>query len=303
MTPESLTKGKEYLEQAIALDLDYALAYAGMGEYYFVSTFWGFMDPKEALPKTKSAAIEALRLDDTLAEAHIMLGVARGVGDLDWAGAEREFRRAMELNPASPIVRYYYGFWLLRPTGRLDEALTQLQQAVELDPLSALYNTLVAYLYYAKGQYDLAIAQFQRAMDLDSGWYFPHWMLAIAYEHMKRVEEGTSEAQKSCELSGRTAMTLGILGLAYGLAGRGSEARAVLEELVTQRRTAYVPPWAMAAVCRGLGEVEQALEWLEKGVEERDVIEVTGLKTDPRYIDLHGHPRFRPLLGNLNLGR
>ena len=117
MTPESLAKGKEYLEQAIALDPDYALAYAGMAEYYFVSAFWGFMDPKEALPRIKSAAMEALSRDDTLAEAHAVLGVAKGIGDFDWVGAEQEFRRALELNPASPIVRYYYGFYCLRPIG------------------------------------------------------------------------------------------------------------------------------------------------------------------------------------------
>jgi len=118
---------------------------------------------------------------------------------------------------------------------------------------------------------------------------------------MERVEEGIFEAQKACELSGRNALALGILGLAYGLAGRGSEARAILEELTTRRRKSYVPPWAMAAICRGLGEVEQALEWLEKGLEERDVIEVTGLKTDPRYFNFRGHPRYQALLRKMNL--
>jgi tetratricopeptide (TPR) repeat protein len=301
MTPESLAKGKEYLEQAITLDPDYALAYAGMAEFYLVSAYWGFMDPKEALPKAKSAAMEALSRDDTLAEAHATLGVARGVSDFDWAGAERGFRRALELNPASPIVRYHYGLWFLKATGRLDEASLQLQRAVELDPLSASYNTALAYLYYARGQYDPAIAQHQRAMDLDPGWYVPHWLLAIAYERMGRLEEAIGEAQKACELSGRNAPTLGILGLACGLAGRRSEARAVLEELTTQRRTTYVPPYAMAAVYRGLGEVDQALEWLEKGVEERDMIIVSGLKSEPRYMLLRGHPRYQALLRKMNL--
>ena len=121
------------------------------------------------------------------------------------------------------------------------------------------------------------------------------------YEQMERIEEGIFEAQKACELSGRNALTLGILGLGYGLAGRGSEARAILRELTTQRRTAYVPPWAMAAVCRGLGEVEQALEWLEKGIEERDIIEIAGLKYDPRYFNLRGHPRYQAMLRKMNL--
>jgi serine/threonine protein kinase/Tfp pilus assembly protein PilF len=300
-TQESLPKGIEYLEQAIALDPNYALAYAGMAEFYFVSAFWGFMEPKEALPKAKSAAMEALRLDTTLAEAHSTLGVVLGTGDFDWAGAEREFQRSLELNPASPIVRYHYGLWFLRSIGRLDEALPQLRRAVELDPLSVFYNTLLAYLYYAKGQHDLAIAQHQRAMDLDPGWYFPHWLLAIAYEHMGRLEEAVAEAQKACELSGRNAATLGILGLAYGLAGRQGDARALLEELMARRGTTYVQPFAIAAVYRGLGEVDQALEWLEKGVDERDPITVGGLKLEPRYIIMRGHPRYQALLRKMNL--
>jgi len=185
--------------------------------------------------------------------------------------------------------------------GRLEEASTQLQRAVELDPLSALYNALVAYLYYARGKCDPAIEQCQRTMDLDPGWYFPHWLLAIVYEHLGRIEEAIAAAQRACELSGRNAPTLGILGLADGLADRRSEARALLEELVARRRTTYVPPWAVAAVYRGLREVDLALEWLEKGVEERDMIVVTGLKSDPRYIPIHGHPRYQALLRKMNL--
>ncbi len=301
MTPESMTKGKEYLEQAIALDPNYALAYVGMAEFYAVSSFWGFMTPMAGLPKSKAAAMEALSRDDTLAEAHALSGMARGVGDFEWAGAEQEFRRALELNPASPIVSYHYAAWFLRPMGRLEEATTQLQRAVELDPLSPLYNALVAYLYYARGECEPAIEQCQRAMDLDPGWYFPHWLLAIAYEHKGRIEEAIAAAQSACELSGRNAPTLGILGLAYGLADRPGEARALLEELIARRRTAYVPPWAVAAIYRGLKEVDLALEWLEKGVEERDMIVVTGLKSDPRYIPIHGHPRYQALLRKMNL--
>ncbi len=167
------------------------------------------MDPKETLPKFKSAAIEALKWDDTLAEAHGMLGVVLGMGDFDWAGAEQEFHRALQLNPASPIVRYYHGFYFLRPMGRLDEALSQLQRAVDLDPLSAIYNTNLGCLYYAMGQYDSAIAHHRRAMDLDPGFFGPHWLVAIMYLQMGRLEEAIAANQKACELSGRNAWQLG----------------------------------------------------------------------------------------------
>jgi TolB-like protein/tetratricopeptide (TPR) repeat protein len=301
MTPESLEKGREYLEQAIALDPDYALAHAGMADYYAVSAVWGHLNPMEALPKAESAAMEALSRDDTLAEAHAALGLVLGTTHFDWARAEQECRRALELNPASPIAPYTYGFWVLRPMGRLDEAVPQLQRAVELDPLSALYNTLLAYLYHARGQADLAIAQHQRAIDLDPGWYFPPWLMSIAYQHMGRHDEAIAAAERACELSDRHPDTLGILGLAYGLAGRHGEARALLEELLAKRRRIYVPPFAMAAVYRGLGELDAALEWLEKGVEERDYIVVGGLKSEPRYILLRGHPRYQTLLRKMNL--
>jgi serine/threonine-protein kinase len=299
--PESLAKGKEYLEQAIALDPDYALAYAGMVEYYSASAFWGLKDPKDALPRIKSAAMEALSRDDMLPDGHAALGIAKGIGDFDWVGAEQEFRRALELNPASPNVRFAYGFYCLRPIGRLDEAMSQFQRAVELDPLSATYNTLLGYLSYVRGQFDLGVVQQRRAMDLDPGWYVPHWLLAIAYGHVGRNDEAIAAAEKACELSGRNAPTLGVLGLAYGRAGRRGDAQALLEELTTQRRTTYVPPYAMAAIYRGLGEVAQAFQWLEKGIDERDMVVVTALKTEPGYNPLRGHPRYQALLRKMNL--
>ena len=301
MTPESLAKGRGYLEQAIALDSNYPLAYAGVADYYVTSAFWGLMDPQEALPKARTAALDALRRDDALADAHSILGAVLGTADFDWAGAEREFLRALELNPASPIVHYIYGFMFLRPVGRSDEALSQVRRAMELDPLSALYNTALGYLYYAAGQDDLAIAQQKCAMDLDPGWFLPHWILSIAHTARGRFEDAIATAQRACELSGRSAMNRGILGLAYGLAGRRSDARTLLDELKSERRTSYVPPYAIAAVHRGLGEVEQALEWLERGVEERDLMTVCGLKSEPRYIPLRGDPRYQAMLRKMNL--
>ncbi len=301
ITAESFTKGREYLEKAIALDPNYAPAHAAMAEFYFISAFWGFTDPKESLPKAKVAALEALRNDDALAEVYAHLGHVKGIGDFQWTAADREFQRAIELNPASAIVRWYYGTFLLRAMGRLDEALSQLLQAVELDPLSAMYNGSLAYLYYVRGEYSLSFPQHRRAMDLDPGWYFPHWTLAIAYATLGRLEAAIAENQIAHELSGRNAITLGYLGLLYARVDRRAEARAILEELTRQSRTTYVPPFAMAAVCRGLGEVEQTFDWLEKGIEERDEMLVTNLKTEPGYMPLRSHPRYRALLRKMNL--
>ena len=299
MTPESLAKGKEYLEQAIALDENYALPYTGLAEYYWASAFWGLMVGSEAVPRAKSAALAALKLDDTLAEAHAQLGVAMGIGDFDWVGAEQEFQRALELNPASPIIHFYYDY-CLRPMGRLDEALSELQRASELDPLSARYNACLGYLYDLTGQHDLAIAQHRRAMDLDPGMYMPHFLLALAYAHMGQLEVAAAEAQNACELSGRNPRTLGLLAWVYGQAGRQGEAQALLEELTIRSRRTYVPPSAMTLAYRGLGDVDQVLKWLEKGVEERDLMIVCPLKSEKIYA-LHGHPRYHALLRKMNL--
>ncbi len=302
VTPESLAKGKEYLEQAIALDPGYALAHTGMAEYYWASAFWGFMIGSEAVLKARSAALAALQLDDTLAEAHAQFGVSLAVGDFDWIRAEQEFRRALELNPASPIVHYYYGMNCLRPMGRLDEELPEARRVVDLDPLSARCNACLGYLYEVTGHPELAIAQHQRAIDLDPSMYTPYFLLAAAYAPTGRFDEAIAAAQKACELSGRTARTVGLLAWACALAGRQGDSRELLEELRARSRTAYVPPFAMMVACAGLGEMEQTLEWVEKGIEERDLMIVCSLKFHRLYAPLHGHPRYQALLRKMNLG-
>ncbi len=302
MTPESLPKGREYLEQAIAIDPDYALAYAGMAESSFYSALWGYRNPKEDLLRTKSAAMEALRRDETLAEAHSMLGLVLGILDFDWEGAELEFRRALELNPASPIVRYSYGFWLLRPTGRLNEALLHVQEAVRLDPLSPNYNAWLGALLASDGQVDRAVEQYMRAIELDPSLWRPHWLLAMTYVRTRRFEDAIAEANKACELSGGTAATLGTLGLAYALMGRRAEAEALLEQLTERSRTDYITPVAIALIHVGLKDTDRVLEWLEKGVEERDVLTVSVINSERQMLGVTlEQPRYRALLRKMNL--
>jgi TolB-like protein/tetratricopeptide (TPR) repeat protein len=301
LTPESLAKGREYLEQAIALDPNYALPYTGIAEYYWASAFWGFMLGSEAIPRAKAAALAALKRDDTLAEAHAQLGVGKALGDFDWVGAEQEFRRALELNPASPIVHYYYGLHCLRPMGRVDEELEEARRVVELDPLSARYNANLGFVYEVAGQYDLAIAQHRRAIDLDPSMYMPHVLLAGAYVHMRRFEEATAEEQKAWELSGRNVRGLGWLAWAHGKAGRHGEARALLKQLTAQGRTTYVPPSVMVAAYWGLGDADQVVKWLEKGIEEHELMIVCHLKYWQAVDPPLDHPRYQALLRKMNL--
>ncbi len=191
---------------------------------------------------------------------------------------------------------------VLRTVGRLDEAILQIGKAVELDPLSANCFTWLGQVYRAKGQYDLAIAQLRHAIELDPSLWRPHWHLAFTYGQMKKFEDAIAEAQKACELSGPIAPTLGALGWAYALAGRHSEAEETMEMLESRDRERYLPPFSMSLVCVALGREDQALEWLEKGVEERDVIVVSTLRPEIlHFYPMRGHPRFQALLQKINL--
>jgi serine/threonine protein kinase/Flp pilus assembly protein TadD len=220
---------QDEISQAIALDQNYALAHAVLCEIDWAGAFWGFLDPREALPRAKSAALKALRLDDTIAEIHSVLGAVLGCGDYDWPGAEREFRRALELNPSSAEVRYYYADWYLMPLGRVEESLTEIRRALELDPLDPFYCTRVGYGLHAMRQFEPAIEQLRRAVDLGPTFWYTYWWLSITCALSGRSDEAIAAAEKAKKLSGDNALALGMLGRAYGLAGRTSEARQLLE--------------------------------------------------------------------------
>jgi serine/threonine protein kinase len=287
MTSEGREAGRRYCEQAIALDPNYALAYVMLAESYFWSAFWGSTDPREAFPRAKSAALEALRLDDTIADAHSALGTVLGSGEFDWH------------------VRYDYAWcyamWFLLPLGRGEQAIFEIRRALDLDPLDPFYNSLLGCLLYLTRQLQPAIAQLQHAVQLDPAFFFSYWFLSMAYALDGRIDEAIAAAATANELSGGTAMTLGALGRAYGRAGRTAEARQLLDELTERRRVTYVPATALASVHGGLGEHDETLEWVARAVEERDPATVTSLKISPHYDRLRSHSAFQVLLRKMNL--
>jgi len=305
MTQEGREAGWKYCEQAIALDPNYALAHVMLSESHLWSAFWGSTDPREAFAKAKSAALEALRLDDTIADAHSALGTVLGSGEFDWPGAEREFSRAMELNPSSASVQYDYAWcyamWFLLPLGRVEQALTEMRRALELDPLDPFYNSLLGYLLHVARQDGPAVAQFQHAIDLDPTFIFSYMLFSTALTGMGRPDDAITAGQKANELSGGNATTLWTLGRAYGRAGRTAEARKILEELTARRRSTYVPASALALVHGGLGELDACMDWMARAIEERDPIIVTSLKTAAGFDSLRSHPAFPALLRKMNL--
>jgi serine/threonine-protein kinase len=301
LTPEGRETGRRYCEQAIALDPKCAPAYVVLAESYFWNAYWGYVDPRMAFSAAKSAALEALRLDDMIAEAHSDLATFLGMGEYNWPGAEREFQRALELNPSSAYVRAGYAQWFLRVRGRVEQALTEARMALELDPLDTLYNSEVGYLLHLARQFEGAIAQLRYTIDLDPTFWLPYWFLSIPLALTGRSDEAIAAAEKAKELSGGNAATLGLLGRAYALAGRTAEALRLLEELNLRRRTSYVHPSSLAMIYRGLGDLEKGLEWWKRGIEEHDMLLVPSLKTEPGYDHLRSHPAYQALLRKMNM--
>jgi tetratricopeptide (TPR) repeat protein len=305
MTPEGREAGRRYCEQAIALDPNYALAHVILAESYFWSAFWGSTDPREAFSRAKAAALEALRLDDTIADAHSALGTVLGSGEFDWPGAEREFGRALELSPSSAIVRYDYAWcyamWFLVPLGRMEQATFEMRRALELDPLDPFYNSLLGCLLHFSRQFEPAVAQLQHAIDLDPTFPFSYWFLSITYGQIGQFDEAIAAAEKANQFSGGNALMLGTLGRLYGRAGRTVEARQLLEELKARHRSSYVPACALAWAYMGAGELEKGMEWIARSIEQRDPVTVTSLKIAPTYDLLRSNPQYPALLRKMNL--
>ena len=298
-TPDSLAKSKDYYEQAIAIDPDYALAWSGLGYYYYLLGFFGYMRPKEAYDQSKQAILKSLELDETLPAAHAMVGVYRAY-EFDWKGAESEFRRALELNPQSIDVWTSYDFYYLVPMLRLDEAIAGTRKAIERDPLSPFLQFRLGLWYCYTRQWDRAIEQMRYALDLDPSYMMALLLNGLLYARIGRLEEGIRSLEAAVQLSGRSSYTLGYLGWMYATAGRIEEARRLLKELQSREQKAYVAPSSFAYIHLALGEFDNAIDWLEKMIEERDA-QFLHMGISPIIAPLRSHPRYRALLRKMNL--
>jgi serine/threonine-protein kinase len=298
-TGEAIKKAIEYFDQAIDKDPGYALAYVGLSDCYVVPA--NPQAPIEKMPKAKAAARRALELDESLAEAHSALARVLVVYDWDWAGGEREFKRALELNPHFAGVHQWYGGYL-EMMGRRDESLAERRQALELDPLSVSINFELGIAYYYGRDYDRAIQQFQKTLELDPNSPLVHWALPAAYEQKGMYDQAIVGFKKGVALRGGTEWSFSKSGLGhvYGVSGKKAEARAVLDELKQASRQEYVPADSIALVYAGLGEKDQAFTWLEKAYEEH-AFKMAWLKVDPQWDSLRSDPRFADLLRRVGL--
>ena len=299
-TVESLKKSAQYFEEAIERDPSYAPAYAGLASFYYISSLSGILTPNESMPKAKAAAMKALQIDDSLAEAHAVLAAAIFSYDHDSRAAEAEYKRALELNPGSAQVHYWYGFWFLTISGRYPEAISEMQRAQALDPLSLLINTHLANTLAWAGHYDQAEQQYLKTLELDPHFAWAHELLAWLYQQKGMYEAALTETQKAAADSNDTPQIMSQLARAYALAGKRAEALKVVAELNRlSQQGVYVSSYDMATVYVALGDNQRSFAELERAFEEH--AGVNALKEDPRFEALHSDPRFQDLLRRINI--
>jgi serine/threonine-protein kinase len=268
-TKENFEKGLACFQQAVEKDPNYALAYDGLA-YYYIAAFEWMLSPREALPKAREAALKTLALDETLAEAHASLGAFYFYHDWDWPAAEREFKRAIQLNPNYTTAYLHYG-WYLAAAGRFDEALAVAKRGHELDPLSTEIGTAVGGILSMTGQNDLAITQLNSTLELDPNYWFARVFLAGIYEAQGRLADACAEYEKAHALEGEFSEALAGLGKCYVQQGKIDEARKILLELKRRAEKNYVPPYFFFMIHYALGEKEEALPWFEAAFEQRCV--------------------------------
>jgi serine/threonine protein kinase/Tfp pilus assembly protein PilF len=294
---EGLNKGIEYFHRAIESDPSYAPAYSGLADCYNVLVGLDFVTPREAFPKAEAAALKALEIDESLAEAHVSLGRLKNDYRWDRTGAEREFQRAIELNSNSADAHQGYGFYLTE-MGRFNEAIAEENRAIELDPLSIPSNRTLGYTYYFARQYDQAITQLQKTLDLDPNFVPAHTVLGSAYLEKSANQQAFAEFEKALSIAPGNTQVLWRLGYADAVTGRRAEAQRVLDDLSKKK---YVPAFAMAIIYTGLGQRDMAFQWLEKSYEEHDSGPFSFVKVYPIFDPLRSDPRFAALLRRMNL--
>jgi TolB-like protein/Tfp pilus assembly protein PilF len=295
-------------KQSIAIDPNYAPAYAGLARAYNLAPLFGLLTPAESLPQAAAAAAHAVSLDDTLSDAHSTLGFTKAHWEFDWPSAEREFRKAINLEPNSANAHGYYSHSYLTPMGRHDEAITEIKKALELYPLSIPIESHLGRAYVLARRYDDALAQLKRTGDMDPSFAINHARLAHLYAHLHRFQDAIAEETQARLESGAGLEDARAHGRALTQAFQSSGARGYwLKELEFAAEgenppEAYVTPFGRAIIYSELENKAEALKWLEKAYAERD-INMTELAVTAEFDFLQQEPRFRSLLRQTGLGK
>jgi len=299
-TPEATKKAIAYFDKAIALDPNYALAYDGLAYCYYASDWFG--PPKENFAKARALVEKALKIDPALAEAHVSLGLLVAWLDYDWPGAEREFKRAFELNANYPPAHLWYGYYLMG-LGNFDQSIAEIKRAIELDPLSAEANTCLGIALLDGHRHDEALQQLRTTVEAEPDYWLAHLYFARALEKKGELSGAIAELKKTTLIEGAPAEVVSALGYAYAVSGNKAEAEKIilqLKEQSEQSKQFYVPAYGIATIYAGLGDKERAFAYLEKEY-ANGAFYLNYLKVDPEVDNLRSDPRFADLLRRVRL--
>jgi TolB-like protein/tetratricopeptide (TPR) repeat protein/DNA-binding winged helix-turn-helix (wHTH) protein len=298
-TEKDFLKAIEYFTEATSLAPSYAESYAGLADTYSLFSVYNLQRPERAMPVAKKAVLEALRIDPGLGEAHASLANILFLYDWNWAEAEREFKKAIELNPAYASTYQWYGVFLMAMS-RPDEALSTMNRALEIDPVSLSLNENLGWALYVARRYPEAIEQFEKTLELDANFGRALRYLGLTELYLGRHAEALETLERARDaLSGEPELQAD-LALAHALAGDKEEAERMLDSLMKESGERYVSPFLIGSFHAGLGDFENALDWLEKAGDERSA-NVVFLGVDPSFDPLRAQPRFQALLARIGL--
>lgn len=299
-TEEGLRKAVEFFEKAIVETAQYAQAYSGLSDAYGLLGHYGVLAPAEVWTRAASNAAWAVLQDENSAEAHTSLAHVKATQDWDWLGAEREFLRALALDPRYPTAHHWYAVSCLAPMGRLDQACEELMLAQALDPISSIIARDLARIYYYKQDYEAGLEQCDHAIELNPHFSPAYWILGLVQEQRGEFDESAAAFQRAIQLSPRSPLMQAALGRTLALSGKQGEALRILRELHELAEKRYVSPFELASLHFALAQADEGFQWLAKAFQDR-CFELISLRVDPRWESLRGNPQFQKLFDQLGL--
>jgi TolB-like protein/Flp pilus assembly protein TadD len=299
-TEEGLRRAAEFFDKAIVEDAQYAQAYSGLADAYSLLGHYGVLAPADVWTKTASNAAWAVLQDEHSAEAHTSLAHVKSTQDWDWLGAEREFQRALELDPRYSTAHHWYAVSCLAPMGRLEEAREEMLLAQALDPISSIIARDLARVHYYRQDFDAALEQCDHTIELNPHFSPAYWILGLVQEQRGEFDEAVAAFQRAMQLSPRSPIMQAALGRTFALSGKREEALRILQELHKLGEKRYVSPFELASFHFALEQADEGFDWLAKAFQDR-CFELISLRVDPRWQSLKGNPRFHQLFSRLAL--
>jgi serine/threonine-protein kinase len=300
-TEEGLRKAVDFFEKSLAEGAQYALAHSGLADAYGLLTHYGVLAPADVWTKAASHAASAVMLDDRSAEAHTSLAHVKATQDWDWAGAEREFQRAISLDSTYSTAHHWYAASCLAPLGRLDEALDEIIAAQALDPVSSIVARDLAVIHFYRRDFETALEQCDHAIELNPHFAPAYWMLGVIQEQRRELDESAAAFQRAVHLSPETPRMHGALGRTFALTGRKKQALEVLRKLEGYAKARYVSPLEFAWIQFALGNEDVGFRWLAQACSDRS-FDLTCIKVDPRFDPLRDDDRFKALMRQIGVG-